>query len=86
VAGKAVTLGTRDDARERTGGALLGAHAYVVTGVDRPTRHDDGYLIRLHNPWGYDGSNADANPDDGDLVVPLAQVLSGMWGVVMAHA
>ncbi|MDP6380239.1 MAG: C2 family cysteine protease, partial [Phycisphaerae bacterium] len=57
-AGNPVTLGTYWYAS----GPIVGSHAYVVMSVEST---DDGEMVTVYNPWGYDGRTWDSNPSDG---------------------
>ncbi|MFM7151272.1 MAG: C2 family cysteine protease, partial [Gemmataceae bacterium] len=64
---------------------LVDDHMYTVVSVQR---NSSGVVtsITLRNPWGTDGAEVDANPNDGLVVVTPAQIFSCIgqvnWGRV----
>ena len=65
--GRAATLGSRSNAS----GPIVGSHAYMVKSVQTVSGQ---MLVTVYNPWGVDGRTYDSNPNDGLLVLTMAQV------------
>ena len=79
VEGRSVTVGTHDSPTS----LMVGSHAYMVESV-----YFDGVnkMVRLRNPWGYDGgSTTDSNPGDAMVTVTAQQLFDSITKVQSAY-
>jgi hypothetical protein len=74
-AGKAVAvqIGTPS-----AGTALFTKHAYMVDSINYQPGTNTPISVVLRNPWGYDGTGNDANPQDGFVTVTGTQLAASM--------
>jgi hypothetical protein len=79
--GKSVTFATETPT---AGAPLVEVHAYCVVGVDTDSAGNP-VMLRLRNPWGYDGAGDDG-ADDGYVMINGDQALGSLMGVVSAAA
>ena len=79
--GRSVTFATDEPP---AGAPLVGMHAYSVVGVDSDAAGNP-VMLRLRNPWGYDGAGDDG-ADDGYVTINGDQALNALMGVVSAAA
>jgi hypothetical protein len=50
--------------------ALIGSHSYSVVSVS--TDANNVMWVTLRNPWGFDGTGSDSNPNDGLVTITMA--------------
>ena len=79
--GRSVTFATEVPP---AGAPLVELHAYSVVGVDADVAGNP-VVLRLRNPWGYDGAGDDG-ADDGYVMINGEQALASLMGVVSAAA
>ncbi len=73
AASKIVTASTSSSAT-----SLIANHAYSVYSVS--TDSSGALWITLRNPWGFDGTGSDSNPNDGLVTISLATLKANvLW-------
>jgi len=79
--GKAVTAASTSTCQ----GPIVASHAYSILSVQMI---GNTMTVTVYNPWGFDGSSTpfDSNPNDGQLVLSIAQFQQYFGTIVSAKA